>query len=115
MEHPAENSLPGHNAIPYLMKDRTVRMAFLPDLRDFAQGRAHAQLCPHRQTEKADAEFLSTKNEFILSGQQNTLVFVLDAFDSEYMCELLEEYPEEIRESFHDFVFYHNTSGGATP
>ena len=67
-----------------------------------------------RQTEKADAEFLSTKNEFILSGQQNTLVFVLDAFDSEYMCELLEEYPEEIRESFHDFVFYHNTSGGAT-
>ncbi len=58
--------------------------------------------------------YLTTKDEFTVSDKENTIVFVLDAFDSQLMCDLLEEYPEEIRMMFEDFTFYHNTSGGAT-
>ena len=58
--------------------------------------------------------YLTTENEFTVSDQGNTIVFVLDAFDSKLFCDLLEEYPEELSTSFGDFTFYRNTSGGAT-
>ncbi len=58
--------------------------------------------------------YLTTQNEFTVSGDRNTIVFLLDAFDSKLMCDLLEQYPEELQTSFEDFTFYHDTSGGAT-
>ena len=63
---------------------------------------------------KAESEdiYLTTKNEFTLSSNKNTIVIILDAFDSQLMCDLLEEYPDEIQTSFEDFTFYHNTSAG---
>ena len=69
---------------------------------------------PEQRETVAGYVYLTTENEFVLSGKGNTIVFVLDAFDSQLMCDLLEEYPDEIRTLFEDFTFYHNTSGGAT-
>jgi len=66
------------------------------------------------KTESVSGEvFLTTKNEFVLSNNQNTIVFILDAFDSSMMYQLMDEHLDEIKESFSDFVLYHNTSGGA--
>ena len=47
--------------------------------------------------------FLTTENLYTVSSERNTIVFILDAFDS-----------DELTSSFSDFTFYHNTSGGAT-
>ncbi|QUC66684.1 sulfatase-like hydrolase/transferase [Aristaeella hokkaidonensis] len=58
--------------------------------------------------------YLTTNNLYTVSDNENTIVFVLDAFDSQIMCDLLEEYPEELTSIFKDFTFYHNTNGGAT-
>ena len=69
---------------------------------------------PDSQTEKDENVYLTTNNLYTVSEDKNTIVFVLDAFDSQIMCDLLEEYPEELQESYKDFTFYHNTSGGAT-
>lgn len=57
---------------------------------------------------------LSVEGQFEVSKQNNTIVFVLDAFDSGLFCELLQEHPSDIEEIFQDFTFYHNTVGGAT-
>lgn len=57
---------------------------------------------------------LTTDNLYSVSDNRNTIVFILDAFDSQIMCDLLEEYPEELLSSYKDFTFYHNTNGGAT-
>lgn len=57
---------------------------------------------------------LSTKNEFTLSKENNTLVFVLDCYDSKVFHEFIEEYPEYKTELFGDFTYYPNTVGGAT-
>lgn len=57
---------------------------------------------------------LSVEGQFEASKNNNTIVFVLDAFDAELFCELLQENPSDIQEMFEDFTFYHNTVGGAT-
>ena len=69
---------------------------------------------PDVREETSGYVYLTTENEFTVSDKGNTIVFILDAFDSQLMCDLLDEYPEEIRTSFEDFTFFHNTSGGAT-
>ncbi|QUC66671.1 sulfatase-like hydrolase/transferase [Aristaeella hokkaidonensis] len=58
--------------------------------------------------------YLTTEDLYTVSSDRNTIVFILDAFDSQLMCDLIEEHPEEIKSSFEDFTFYHNTNGGAT-
>ncbi len=58
--------------------------------------------------------YLTTDKLYTVSAERNTIVFILDAFDSQLMCDLIEENPEELETSFEDFTFYHNTSGGAT-
>jgi len=40
--------------------------------------------------------YISTENEFNISSHKNTLILVLDAFDSELMQDLIREYPEEV-------------------
>lgn len=68
-----------------------------------------------RGTGKTEPDrYLSVKNEFSLSGDSNTLVFLLDAFDAHLMEDLLEKYPDETSERFADFTWYRNTVGGAT-
>lgn len=57
---------------------------------------------------------LSVEGELEVSQKNNTIVFVLDCFDSGLFCELLEQDPVQIRENFKDFTFYHNMAGGAT-
>ena len=66
--------------------------------------------------EKPSAEnvYLTTDNLFTVSRGRNTIVIILDAFDAKIMCDLLEQYPDELQSSFEDFTFYHNMSGGAT-
>ena len=62
----------------------------------------------------SEISYLTKKNEYTVSSGNNTIVFVLDCFDSQLMCDLLEQYSNEFQQSFADFTFYHNTSGGAT-
>ena len=64
--------------------------------------------------EEIDNSYLTTNNLYTISENNNTIVFILDAFDSQIMYDLLEEYPEELPALFKDFTFYHNTNGGAT-
>ena len=58
--------------------------------------------------------FLSSDSEFSLSPEDNTIVFVLDTFDSHLFENLRGKYPERIGEDFTDFTFYPDTVGGAT-
>lgn len=67
-----------------------------------------------RTDQAVDSIYLTTENLYTVSGDRNTIVFILDTFDSQLMCDLLEEVPDELQNSFEDFTFYHNTSGGAT-
>ena len=67
---------------------------------------------PRRQTE--NRRYLSVKNEFTVSPENNTVVFVLDSFDSHLFENLRQKYPEKIAEDFADFTFYPDTVGGAT-
>ena len=53
---------------------------------------------------------ISTKNEFVMSGKQNFLIFMLDAADSREFSYLLEQNPE-YRDIFADFTYYENTVG----
>ena len=56
---------------------------------------------------------ISTKNEFVMSGEQNFVIFMLDAADSREFSSLLEEYPE-YRETFSDFTYFENAMGAYT-
>lgn len=53
---------------------------------------------------------ISTKNEFVMSGEQNFVIFMLDAADSREFSYLLEQDPE-YRDIFTDFTYYENTVG----
>lgn len=53
---------------------------------------------------------ISTKNEFVMSGKQNFVIFMLDAADSREFSYLLEQNPE-YRDIFADFTYYENTVG----
>ena len=77
-------------------------------------GIASSEDIKDKDVEDVDNIYLTTNNLYTISDNRNTIVFVLDAFDSQIMCDLLEEYPEELLSSFKDFTFYHNTNGGAT-
>lgn len=63
---------------------------------------------------RSSDSILSVNGQFDVSNRNNTIVFVLDCFDSELFGELLKEYPSAIEEMFEDFTFYHNMVGGAT-
>ncbi len=71
----------------------------------FVQGRAG-------RGQEANA-YLSREGEFTLSEKDNTVVFLLDAFDSHLMADLLESGPDRIGELLPDFTFYPDTVGGA--
>ena len=69
-----------------------------------------------RQPQKAEQQgdrYLSRENEFVISPEENTLVFVLDCFDGNLMTTLLEEYPEDTSDKFPDFTFYPDTVAAA--
>ena len=67
---------------------------------------------PRQQAE--NRRYLSVKNEFTVSPENNTIVFVLDSFDSHLFENLRQKYPEKISKDFADFTFYPDTVGGAT-
>ena len=71
-------------------------------------------LVQDRAAKQEPDRYLSAKNEFVLSAEDNTLVFVLDSFDAHLMKELLEAYPERTSGTFADFTFYEDTVGGAS-
>jgi len=53
---------------------------------------------------------LTERDMFTLSQGRNVVVFVIDTFDSAYMNEILETFPE-YKEFFADFTYYHNALG----
>lgn len=57
---------------------------------------------------------LTNLGRFQLSKNENTLVFVLDAYDSQYFSDFIEQHPEYKETLWSDFTFYPNTVGGAT-
>ena len=54
--------------------------------------------------------YLSTKNMFTISPDQNIIVLLFDYMDVKFLDGALEAFPE-LRDSFKDFTFYHNTVG----
>lgn len=67
-----------------------------------------------KRTEDNQSIYLSTENEFNLSKENNTIVFVLDCYDSKAFYEFTENHPEYKETLFNDFTYYPNTVGGAT-
>lgn len=57
--------------------------------------------------------YLTDEGKFQLSNKNNTVVFVLDAFDSSTFRELLEQQPDYAIK-FKDFTYYPDTVGGGT-
>lgn len=51
---------------------------------------------------------VTTNKLFELSDQENMIVFVVDSFDSDYMNQVLESYPE-VEEWFEDFTYFSDT------
>ncbi len=58
--------------------------------------------------------FVSVKNEFTVSPESNTVVFILDAFDAHLFETVRQKYPEKIDGGFEDFTYFPDTVGGAT-
>lgn len=72
-------------------------------------------LIRNRGTQAAAGErYLSTRDEFTVSEQGNTIVFVLDTLDSHLFENLRQEHPDEIGSMLADFTFYPDTVGGST-
>ena len=71
-------------------------------------------LAKYLTAEREEDRYLSKKNEFAVSEQGNTIVFLLDQTDSHLFDELVRKYPDETEKAFADFTFYPNTIGGAT-
>ena len=58
--------------------------------------------------------YLTTDGQFELSNNSNIIIFILDAFDSTFFSQLLEQNPE-IKDRFEDFTYYPDmVAGGAT-
>lgn len=63
-------------------------------------------LLTYHDTHKSDY-YLSTEKEFQVSGENNTIVFILDAFDTKYL-DYLTDYKPDYFDSFDGFTFYPN-------
>jgi len=63
---------------------------------------------------KQEVRYLTNEGLYTVSAGQNTVVFVLDTFDSKLFDRLCRDYTEEISGEFADFTFYPDTVGGAT-
>lgn len=57
---------------------------------------------------------LSNKNIFELSKNDNTIVFILDCYDSAVYQEFIEKHPEYAQTLLNEFTYYPDTVGGAT-
>lgn len=55
---------------------------------------------------------LTNRGRFQLSQNENTIIFVLDAYDSQYFSDFIAAHPEYQETLWSDFVFYPNTVGG---
>ena len=55
---------------------------------------------------------LTNFGRFQLSKNENTIVFVLDAYDSQYFSDFIEQHPEYKETLWSDFIFYPDTVGG---
>lgn len=65
-------------------------------------------------TNSATAHSLSTEGEFTLAEDENTLIFVLDCYDSKVFKEFTDTNTEYCTDVLADFTYYPNTVGGAT-
>ena len=68
----------------------------------------------YSRDKETGSRFLSVENEFTVSPENNTVVFVLDTFDSHLFNNLYKKYPDKISGDFENFTFYPDTVGGAT-
>ena len=67
----------------------------------------------YTRKETREVSFLSAQGLYTVSPENNTVVFVLDEFDSHLFESLRQKYPDFISQSFQDFTFYPDTVGGA--
>lgn len=63
---------------------------------------------------KQQVKYLTNEGLYTVSGQRNTMVFLLDGLDSQLFSRLCTENAEEISGEFTDFTYYPDTVGGAT-
>lgn len=68
----------------------------------------------NNREDKLENRYLSSAREFTVSAEDNTIVFVLDTFDSHLFENLRQKYPELIGNIFENFSYYPDTVGGAT-
>ena len=61
-------------------------------------------------TSKKENAVFTTENQFNLSREKNTIVFIVDSMDAAYTNEMLAQFPE-VKESFKDFVYYDDVLG----
>ncbi len=67
-----------------------------------------------KNARKSDVNgYISTQNEFDISSGKNTIVLVLDAFDSGLMQDLIRDYPQEVEQALCDFTYYPDTLGAS--
>ncbi len=64
-------------------------------------------LCMSHDLTKETQLVTTTQGQFELSQDNNVIVFMLDSLDTQYVNQLLEQYPE-IHSSFQDFTYFEN-------
>lgn len=71
-------------------------------------------IIPNLKNSADNQYYLTNKGMYEVGSDQNTIVFILDAFDSEVFSELLSVQNEAWISQFDGFHYYHDTVGGAT-
>jgi len=67
-----------------------------------------------RQNVKKVDRYLSNEGELTVSSKENTVVLLLDCFDSSLFKKMNEAEPERVTDLLKDFTYYPDTAGGAT-
>lgn len=71
-------------------------------------------MIPFFQNSADNQYYLTDKGMYEVGSDQNIIVFILDAFDSEVFSELLATQNDTWISQFDGFQYYHDTVGGAT-
>lgn len=71
-------------------------------------------MVPYFKNSADNQYYLTNKGMYEVGSDQNTIVFILDAFDSEVFSELLASQNDAWISQFDGFRYYHDTVGGAT-
>lgn len=62
---------------------------------------------PEDAYKRKQEDWLSGKDQYVVGGNKNIIVFVLDSFGSYHLSQMLEMYPDGA-DCLHDFIYYNN-------